>query len=107
MSEQIVAQPYIALTCLYAGLACGLTYDLLRLPRYLCRLRIVKGLCDLLFVVSLGVVLAATLLLTTGGKLRLYLFLFAGAGFAVEQFAVFGTISRIVHTRARKRAGNC
>ena len=55
----------------------------------------------------LGVVLAATLLLTTGGKLRLYLFLFAGAGFAVEQFAVFGTISRIVHTRARKRTGNC
>lgn len=107
MSEQIVAQPYIALTCLYAGIACGLTYDLLRLPRYLCRLQIAEELCDLLFVASLFVILATMLLLTTGGKLRLYLFLFAGAGFAAEQFAVFGTISRIVHTRARKKAGNC
>ena len=45
------------------------------------------------------------LLVTTGGRLRLYLFLLAGAGFALEQFAVYGTISRFVHTRGRKGAG--
>lgn len=106
MSEQIAAQPYIALTCLYAGIAGGLIYDLLRLPRYFSRMRITEPLCDLLFAAVFGAILAATLLITTGGKLRLYVFLLAGAGLAIEQFAVFGTISRIVHRSTHKRDGN-
>ena len=104
-AEQIAAQPYAALTCLYAGIVCGLVYDLFRLIRRLLHARPVEPVCDALFAAAFGAIIAAMLLVTTGGRLRLYLFLLAGAGFALEQFAVCGTISRFVHTRGRKGAG--
>ncbi len=104
-AEQVAAQPYAALLCLYAGIVCGIVYDLFRLVRRLWRARPVEPVCDALFSAALGAIAAAMLLLATGGRLRLYLFLFAGAGYALEQFAVYGTISRIVHTWMRKRAG--
>ena len=36
-AEQVAAQPYAALLCLYAGIVCGIVYDLFRLVRRLWR----------------------------------------------------------------------
>lgn len=105
MPEQIAAQPFVALSCLYAGIIGGLVYDLFRLIRLALRSKVTDILCDLLFALCFGVLMAAMLLATTSGRLRLYVFLIAGVGLVLEQFAVFGTISRIVHRCTNKRYG--
>lgn len=105
MAEHIAAQPYVAFAFLYAGIVSGLLYDLLRLMRLMLRGKLSEILFDLLFAAGLGVIMAVALLLATGGRIRLYVFLLAALGFALEQFAVFGLISRIVYRCANKKAG--
>lgn len=105
MAEHIAAQPYAALTFLYAGIVSGLLYDLLRLARRVLRGKLSEILFDLLFAAGLGVITAVALLLGTGGRIRLYVFLLTALGFALEQFTVYGMISRIVHRRMNKKAG--
>lgn len=105
MAEHISAQPYAALAFLYAGILSGLLYDLLRLMRRIIRGKLSEILFDLLFAAGLGVITAVALLLATGGRIRLYVFLLTAVGFALEQFTVYGLISRIVYRCMNKKAG--
>ncbi len=105
MAEHVSAQPYAALAFLYAGIVSGLLYDILRLVRRILRGKLSEILFDLLFAAGLGVITAVALLLGTGGRIRLYVFLLTALGFALEQFTVYGMISRIVHRCMNKKAG--
>ena len=92
----------VFLTMVYAGLLCGVAYDILRLIRRMTKAgRIASAVADLLFWLLTGGVCAYTLFRISHESVRLYALLGALCGMllylAGMSEAIYGVIRTIVH----------
>ena len=92
---------YALLAFLYAGIVLGIVYDACRIVRLTARTRLPGTLSDIAFVLAFFALFGGALYLVTGLALRLYAFVVAALGAALQQFAFGRAIcKRIVKRRA-------
>ncbi len=85
----VTAQPYEALLLFHGGAVTGMLYLLLRLVREGTKRRIATHLCDAVFVLLFGAILAGYLFLANRGTVRGFLLI----AFALGFFAVYTLFS--------------
>jgi len=82
--ETTAPQVYIFLITVYGGLLVGVAYDIYRLIRRIAkRGRWLTIVLDVLFIITLGLIVFAVLYIANSGELRLFTFLGLALGFAL------------------------
>ena len=82
--ETTAPQIYIFMITLYGGLAAGVVYDIYRLIRRVTKKgRWLTVLLDVLFIITLGLIMLAVMYLANEGELRLFTFVGFALGFAL------------------------
>ena len=89
----VTAQPYEALLLFHGGAVAGFTYLLLRLIRTRADRRLVTHICDAVFVLLGGAILAGYLFAANFGTVRAFLLIAFGLGFSAV-YALFSGISQ-------------
>lgn len=82
--ETTAPQIYIFMITLYGGLAAGVVYDIYRFIRRAAKKgRWLTVLLDVLFIVTLGLIMFGVMYLANEGELRLFTFVGFALGFAL------------------------
>ena len=98
----VTGQPYEALLLFHGGAVAGLFYLLLRLLRVRVKKRIVTHLCDALFVLIGGAILAGYLIVADRGTVRGFLLIAFGLGFLVV-YGLFSQLFTRISQKIRKK----
>lgn len=82
--ETTAPQIYIFMITLYGGLAAGVVYDIYRFIRRIAKKgRWLTALLDVLFIISMGLIMLGVMYLANEGELRLFTFVGFALGFAL------------------------
>lgn len=101
--ETTAPQVYIFLITVYGGLLVGVVYDIYRLIRHIAkRGRWLTIVLDVLFIITLGVIVFAVLYIANSGELRLFIFLGLALGFALYM-AGLSMFFRFLGSKIRQR----
>ena len=101
--ETTAPQVYIFLITVYGGLLVGVVYDIYRLIRRIAkRGRWLTIVLDVLFIITLGVIVFAVLYIANSGELRLFIFLGLALGFALYM-AGLSMFFRFLGSKIRQR----
>ena len=104
--ETTAPQIYIFMITLYGGLVAGFTYDIYRfIRRIVKRGRWLTALLDVLFIITLGLIVLGIMYLANQGELRLFTFVGFALGFALYMAGLsvfFGSIAKKVSQRREK-----
>ena len=98
----VTAQPYEALLLFHGGAVTGLLYLLLRLVRERAKRRAVTHVCDALFVLLFGAILAGYLFTANYLVVRAFLLIAFGLGFAAS-YALFAPLFSGISQKIRKK----
>ena len=105
--ETTAPQIYIFMITLYGGLVAGFTYDIYRFIRKVVkRGRWLTALLDVLFIITLGLIVLGIMYLANEGELRLFTFVGFALGFALYMAGLsvfFGFIAKKI-SRRRERS---
>ncbi len=82
--ETTAPQIYIFMITLYGGIAAGVAYDIYRCIRKVAkRGRWLTALLDVLFIITLGLIILGVMYIANEGELRLFTFVGLALGFAL------------------------
>ncbi len=98
----VTAQPYEALLLFHGGAVAGFTYLLLRLIRTRADRRLVTHICDAVFVLLGGAILAGYLFAANFGTVRAFLLIAFGLGFSAV-YALFSPLFSGISQKFRKK----
>lgn len=102
--ETTAPQIYIFMITVYGGLVAGFTYDIYRfIRRIVKRGRWLTVLLDVLFIVTLGLIVLGIMYLANEGELRLFTFIGFALGFALYMAGLSVFFDFIVKKIRRRR----
>lgn len=102
--ETTAPQIYIFMITVYGGLVAGFTYDVYRFIRRIVKKgRWLTALLDVLFIVTLGLIVLAVMYLANEGELRLFTFVGFALGFALYMAGLSLFFDFIVKKIRRRR----
>jgi len=100
--ETTAPQVYIFMITVYGGLLAGVAYDIYRLIRRIAKKgRWLAVLLDVLFIITVGLIVLAAMYVANAGELRLFTFLGFALGFGLYM-AGLSAFFRFIGNRVRQ-----